>query len=154
MTRVITILAAALAFATPAQARRLPTLSIHEARSFIDRVDYEFANTHPALERWTIGGCVRLTRLSVGCREVDYWSFGGSSTFRATVYVTPKNRLRLRERLLEEEPPSPPSNEPAPSTPSEPASPYEPTYPVICADGTISPSGGHQGACSHHGGVA
>jgi hypothetical protein len=28
----------------------------------------------------------------------------------------------------------------------------EPTYPIICTDGWISPSGGHQGACSHHGG--
>lgn len=26
-------------------------------------------------------------------------------------------------------------------------------YPVICADGTLSDSGGIQGACSHHGGV-
>jgi len=27
------------------------------------------------------------------------------------------------------------------------------THPVRCRDGTISPSGGHQGACSHHGGI-
>ena len=27
-----------------------------------------------------------------------------------------------------------------------------PTYPVACMDGTLSYSGGQQGACSHHGG--
>jgi hypothetical protein len=36
-----------------------------------------------------------------------------------------------------------------------PREPYDPAdYPVTCADGWISPSGGDQGACSHHGGVA
>jgi hypothetical protein len=150
MKRGLVILVTALAFATPAQARRLPTLSIHEARADIARVDRQFARTHP-LRSWTIEECVRLTRLSVSCREVDYWSFGGSSTFQTTVYVTPSNHLRLRERLLETEPPPPPPYEPSPPTPYEPT---EPGYPVICADGWVSPSGGHSGACSHHGGIA
>jgi hypothetical protein len=36
-----------------------------------------------------------------------------------------------------------------------PREPYDTAdYPVTCADGWTSPSGGDQGACSHHGGVA
>jgi hypothetical protein len=39
--------------------------------------------------------------------------------------------------------------------PSRPVVPYPGTgYPVICADGYLSNSGGIQGACSHHGGVS
>jgi hypothetical protein len=35
-----------------------------------------------------------------------------------------------------------------------PREPYDrEDYPVTCADGWVSPSGGDQGACSHHGGV-
>lgn len=37
---------------------------------------------------------------------------------------------------------------PAPANPAP-----GPTYPVVCADGTISQSGGHPGACSWHGGI-
>jgi hypothetical protein len=54
-------------------------------------------------------------------------------------------------------PSAPPSTVP-PSTPSTPTSPtvLPPGngYPVRCNDGSISTSGGIQGACSHHGGVA
>jgi hypothetical protein len=56
-------------------------------------------------------------------------------------------------------PPSTPSNPaPVPTVPSIPITPSGPganslpPYPVPCADGTLSPSGGHSGACSHHGG--
>jgi hypothetical protein len=55
--------------------------------------------------------------------------------------------------------PSTPSNPtPVPKIPSVPIPPTGagakslPTYPVACSDGTISPSGGHSGACSHRGG--
>jgi hypothetical protein len=40
------------------------------------------------------------------------------------------------------------------TAPSPPVIPYPGRgYPVVCADGWISHSGGIQGACSHHGGV-
>jgi hypothetical protein len=43
-----------------------------------------------------------------------------------------------------------------PVTPPDTAPPnlgnLGPTNPVVCGDGTISDSGGHSGACSHHGG--
>lgn len=38
-----------------------------------------------------------------------------------------------------------------PNIPGLPSVP-SPTYPTVCGDGTISPSGGHSGACSSHGG--
>lgn len=67
--------------------------------------------------------------------------------------------------------PAPPTTPTSPTTPTVPTTPMAPTlptgptppggvipggngYPVVCADGTISNSGGIQGACSHHGGVA
>ena len=36
----------------------------------------------------------------------------------------------------------------------QPTQYMEPSYLVHCVDGTISYAGGHQGACSWHGGVA
>jgi hypothetical protein len=43
----------------------------------------------------------------------------------------------------------------APAAPSLPSSPPPGNgYPVVCNDGTVSTSGGIQGACSHHGGVS
>ena len=42
----------------------------------------------------------------------------------------------------------------SPTVPGGPTIPYPGRgYPVVCADGWISHSGGIQGACSHHGGV-
>ncbi|MEA2167082.1 MAG: hypothetical protein QOF76_382 [Solirubrobacteraceae bacterium] len=90
----------------------------------------------------------RLTRRAT--RHTDgstYWLYDGTRHGRyASVIVT--------------EMPAPAAPA-APVVPPTPATPTDPTvlppgngYPVVCADGSVSTSGGIQGACSHHGGVA
>jgi hypothetical protein len=84
----------------------------------------------------------RVTRHVAGS---TYWLYDGTRHGRyGSVIVT-------------EDPPGPA----VPTTPAPSPTPTGPTvlppgngYPVVCNDGSISTSGGIQGACSHHGGVA
>jgi hypothetical protein len=128
--------------------------------------------------------CYRLFLSTVRCRVTwDYrhrWRYRGFVDIRldpddpeAVTWEPSIRRTRIHRAVRSPQrvaAPVQPSRPTAPSTPTTPApaptAPSQPAptgpvipnpgrgYPVRCNDGSISNSGGIQGACSHHGGVA
>jgi hypothetical protein len=157
MKRLILVLVAALALAVPASAQAHgPFLRFSEAFARIDHVN----NRVEALTRWS-STCHRVSRAVIHCRETD---FSTTETCRYKTVLT-KHRygfitydahlIGCEEGGYTPPTPSPEPSYPSPSYPSPTLPNTEgPTYPVMCADGTMSESGGHRGACSWHGGEA
>lgn len=121
------------------------TLDVYHAATcgFGNRAVRSFYRRTGTPRRMTILG-TRLTLVeSKDYEGLDgrYWFYNGRRHGR---YVS----LFISEFPFET--PTTPEDPVPPANPADPS----PTYPVPCADGTTSQSGGHQGACSHHGGLA
>ncbi|HWJ98357.1 MAG TPA: DUF3761 domain-containing protein [Acidimicrobiales bacterium] len=141
--------------------------------TFSDNTDFDATcSSHQGLDRWlapyarcTDGTVIKLAR-SASCDH-----HGGFGKLMAKDYTPPTTTTTAAATTTTAPPPPPPPTTTAPIQPLVPptTAPYVPptdppsTAPPVaaggghtarCNDGTYSDAAHHQGACSHHGGVA
>jgi hypothetical protein len=107
---------------------------------------------------WGVDGVPR--RLRVGSTRLSYTGHRSGAHWEFWFYSGSRRGRYAGVFFTQWDPPATSSYVPSPRAPSIPASPPSPTisypgrgYPVTCADGSLSHSGGIQGACSYHGGI-
>ena len=159
---MILSLVALLVLGAPSTAQAgTPFLPMKRGEAYLKRFDRELVERSSRITAASIDNCYRQSRAKVNCRETNFM-LGSDGEWecvnRVSASLDSHNHIHLRFGSVECEPltqvePSP-SSEPPPGAPRIPNYENGTGYPVECADGEWSKSGGRPGACSHHGGIA